>query len=126
MAEPLRIQLSRKKGWRMPVGALKVDRSTRWGNPYALRYYQFAHADGTPAAWNEREARTMALRDFDAALYVGTLKVSIEDVQRELRGKDLACWCKLCPKHAAGKRIGVECSRCALCHADVLLKVANG
>ena len=31
MAE--RIQLSRKKGWRMPSNTVKVDRTTKWGNP---------------------------------------------------------------------------------------------
>jgi len=31
---PERIQLRRTKGWRMPEGAVKVDRSTGWGNPY--------------------------------------------------------------------------------------------
>lgn len=30
---PHRVQLSRKKGWRMPPNTVKVDRSTRWGNP---------------------------------------------------------------------------------------------
>jgi hypothetical protein len=30
---PERIQLQRKRGWRMPPNTLKVDRSTRWGNP---------------------------------------------------------------------------------------------
>ena len=32
-----RIRLSRQRGWRMPEGAVKVDRSTKWGNPFALR-----------------------------------------------------------------------------------------
>ncbi|ATN65310.1 hypothetical protein A3857_18520 [Cereibacter sphaeroides] len=35
---------------------------------------------------------------------------TVEDVIRELRGKDLACWCQ------PG----------APCHADVLLEIANG
>ncbi len=33
---PKRIQLSRARGWRMPPGAVKVDRSTRFGNPYRV------------------------------------------------------------------------------------------
>jgi len=32
MAE--RIQLSRAKGWRMPPNTVKVDRTTKWGNPF--------------------------------------------------------------------------------------------
>jgi hypothetical protein len=31
---PERIRLSRGKGWRMPPNTVKVDRSTRWGNPF--------------------------------------------------------------------------------------------
>lgn len=38
------------------------------------------------------------------------LKVTAEDIRRELAGKDLACWCPL------GQP----------CHADVLLEIANG
>ena len=33
---PKRIKLSRAKGWRMPPNTLKVDRSTRWGNPFVI------------------------------------------------------------------------------------------
>jgi len=35
--KPKRIQLSRRKGWRMPEGAVKVDRSgqKRWGRTVA-------------------------------------------------------------------------------------------
>lgn len=35
--------------------------------------------------------------------------ITVDDVRRELAGKDLACWCKLSDP----------------CHADVLLEVAN-
>jgi Zn finger protein HypA/HybF involved in hydrogenase expression len=43
-----------------------------------------------------------------------------------LRGKNLACWCRLCAKHAAtGKPLDEPCPDCAPCHADVLLEFAN-
>jgi hypothetical protein len=38
---PKRIQLRRTKGWRMPEGAVKVDRTTRWGNPFRLGHKQY-------------------------------------------------------------------------------------
>jgi len=38
------------------------------------------------------------------------VKVTIDDIKQELRGKNLACWCKLSE----------------VCHADVLLEIANG
>jgi hypothetical protein len=31
---PERIQLKRAKGWRMPENTVKVDRTTKWGNPF--------------------------------------------------------------------------------------------
>ena len=33
---PQRIQLSRKKGWRKPEGAVTVARPSRWGNPFKV------------------------------------------------------------------------------------------
>ena len=33
---PKRIQLSRKKGWRKPEGAIVVARPSRWGNPFKV------------------------------------------------------------------------------------------
>lgn len=37
MSAPKRIQRRRVKGWRLPPGAKIVDRSSRWGNPFAVR-----------------------------------------------------------------------------------------
>jgi hypothetical protein len=31
---PRRLQLSRKKGFRLPAGAIFFSRPTKWGNPY--------------------------------------------------------------------------------------------
>ncbi|HEX4334625.1 MAG TPA: DUF4326 domain-containing protein [Polyangiaceae bacterium] len=106
---PTRIQLRRTKGWRKPEHAVVVSRPSKWGNPYTLGYYTFAKADGSPAPHDEDAAREMAVRDFEHALLVGMLAVTVDDVVRELRGKTLACWCK--PGHR--------------CHADVLLRIAN-
>lgn len=36
MSTPVRIQLRRSKGWRMPPGAVKVDRTTPFGNPFVV------------------------------------------------------------------------------------------
>ncbi len=57
----------------------------------------------------------MAVRDFEHALGVGGyLSFTEEDVKRELKGKNLACWCPLPPKGADD-----------VCHAAVLLRIAN-
>jgi len=91
---PKRIQLSRKKGWRKPAGAVVVARPTKWGNPYA--------GDG-PA---DRAVVTRCFAEYMARPEQADL---VAEVRRELRGKDLACWCPLDQP----------------CHADVLLKIAN-
>ena len=33
---PQRVQLKRSAGWKMPANTLKVDRTTRWGNPFTI------------------------------------------------------------------------------------------
>ena len=35
-ATPYRVRLQRTKGWRMPPNTVKVDRTTRWGNPFRV------------------------------------------------------------------------------------------
>jgi hypothetical protein len=86
--KPRRVQLSRKKGWRMPENTVKVARPSKWGN-YA----------GPTRADFENDLATMG--NADRAFYLDKVK--------ELRGKNLACWCALN----------------APCHADVLLELAN-
>jgi len=104
---PERIQLSRAKGWRMPPNTVKVDRTTLWGNPF------HTHGDGI------RMSNELAVSLFSdmiekcngwmATKRRGQVSVDVADVQRELRGKNLACWCGVDEK----------------CHADVLLRIAN-
>ncbi|MBF9653902.1 DUF4326 domain-containing protein, partial [Streptococcus pseudopneumoniae] len=36
MSGPVRIQLRRTKGWRMPANTVKVDRTTIYGNPFRV------------------------------------------------------------------------------------------
>jgi hypothetical protein len=91
----------------MPPDTVKVDRTTRWGNPYKLTDY--------PTLMPQEERRRHSIASFwkllngqvEDPLY--SLPFTAEDVRRELRGKNLACWC----------RDGLPC------HADVLLAVAN-
>lgn len=114
MTAPVRIVRSRIKGSKLtsPNGlpVVCVDRTSNWGNPFPIGVY-LRKVDGEPALtevdW--AEARKLAVFDFENNLRLGTLKYTVDDVKRELRGKNLACWCKESP-----------------CHADVLLEVANG
>lgn len=100
---PKRIQRRRVKGWRMPAGAIFVGRPTRWGNHIPVGDY-----GSSPSA--RRTAHWLAVRDFESSI---TWNDGADDfkaaAQRELRGHDLCCWCRLDEP----------------CHADVLLRIAN-
>lgn len=95
MSEPRRIQLSRKKGWRMPANTVNVARPTMWGNYAALRAGILTGPGAVDAfrQWVCEEA---------SEAWKGRAKI-------DLRGKNLACWCR--PDQE--------------CHADVLLDLAN-
>ena len=100
MPKPERIQLSRAKGWKMPANTVKVDRTTKLGNPFKV-------TEDRPAA-----DAVMAFRFWltvDSCTAISDRKAHILAALPGLRGKNLACWCK------SGTR----------CHADVLLELAN-
>lgn len=99
--KPRRIQLSRAKGWRMPENTVKVDRSTRWGNPAVIgQLFEGEQVeDALHAVTIFRDGVAYGLEGFP----------DIDDVRRQLAGKNLACW--RAPD--------------ALCHADTLLMIAN-
>ena len=101
---PKRIQRRRTRGWRMPEGAIYVGRPTRWGNPF--------HLIDVLEALGDAEGRADCVRSYRLWLYGDEAYIklaSATDAIRELRGKDLACWCPLDQP----------------CHADVLLEIAN-
>lgn len=116
---PKRIQLSRKKGWRMPPNCVSVARPTVFGNPWTLEkaIASKLFKPGTERKvcidcyrdWLTRDDFPEAMEKFP--IYQGIEEQRVEILRRlpELRGKDLACWCN-------GE----------LCHADVLLELANG
>jgi hypothetical protein len=107
MKTPERIQRKRTKGWRMPPGTVPVDRSTMWGNPFIV----------SPKVRPGSKSGVMyicvpTIEDAVECYREMILKHRPDLLARigELRGKDLACWCKLGSP----------------CHADVLLEIANG
>ena len=130
---PVRIQLRRTKGWRMPENTVKVDRTTKWGNPYSVvldevRYTGEDDEDGNPimtagpwlcsvsdtrlaGIWfaTKEEAVKRSVELFRHRLEHTKAAENIRAGLEDLRGKNLACWC------APG----------ADCHADVLLELTN-
>lgn len=116
MAEPRRIQLKRTKGWKMPENTVKVDRSTRFGNPWSMKGVRawLASVNVEETFDDKKRAENLV---YNYRLWVEHgLPVTMEarrsrllDGIPSLRGKNLACWCKLTDA----------------CHADVLLELAN-
>jgi hypothetical protein len=70
---PERIQLRRTKGWRMPEGAIKVDRSTSFGNPFPL----LPHTQ-----LSEQEARIRCIAQFEEWLDTHREKYEVEKANR--------------------------------------------
>ena len=111
--QPRRIQLSRAKGWRMPANAVKVDRTTLFGNPFSLEDWGHDRAVALHRAWLTGEA-------IDAPIPPAEMKrltarrAQVLKALPSLRGKDLACWCAL-PKKGEPDN----------CHAALLLELAN-
>jgi hypothetical protein len=101
---PVRLQLSRRKGFKLQafsrsingLPAAKVDRSTRWGNPFPAITYGQQGAVRTFQAWLDGRIFHSSLEDRRRAI--------LEDLP-VLAGCNLGCWCKL----------GTPC------HADILL-----
>ncbi len=110
--KPHRVQLRRVKGWRMPQNTVVVARQSRWGNPYmvwqngGLWYVAWEYGDEKAFHWREK-AFARAVKLYRNGF--GRCHDFLADVRRELRGKNLACWCRLDEP----------------CHADILLKWAN-
>lgn len=75
-----------------PADAVYVGRPTKWGNPIVLKRE------------TDREAVIEQYRE-----YLRAHPALVRAARKELRGKNLSCWCA--PK---------------ICHADVLARVADG
>jgi hypothetical protein len=97
--KPMRIQRKRTRGWKMPANAVYVGRPTRWGNPFAVDSLR-----GILSVTRAVEAFESMLRESERDQYPVDA-----DIREGLRGKDLACWCRLDQR----------------CHADTLLEIAN-
>lgn len=101
--KPVRLQLSRKKGFRLQehsravngLPAVNVTRPGKWGNSYRVGNF----------------GQALAVSLYRRRLSEALLRNPVSGFQAldELAGKNLACWCK------PGEP----------CHADVLLELAN-
>lgn len=123
-----RVQMTRNKPWRAEnPDAVKVDRSTQFGNPFAqivpdgwkrsllcyvpkqqpvLSMGVFEVSSSDPAIRRENAATIFKLWAWGPAPDAIALRAA---ARAELAGRDLACWCPLDGP----------------CHADTLLELAN-
>ena len=96
--KPAGITRSRQKGWRKPPNTISVSRGSYWGNPYNWQ----DHLD----TMTEQEAKAHVVAKYRAEILKDSIRIF---KARELKGRNLMCWCK------QGEP----------CHRDVLLEVAN-
>lgn len=116
--KPERIRLSRKGGWRKPEDTVVVARPSLWGNPFPIEVYGDAQAIDLHRRWlvgdmsaadSAQLARSDRWSDPARQVSLWALRSRVIESLPVLRGKNLACWCRL-----EGP-----------CHADVLLALAN-
>ncbi|AVO22396.1 hypothetical protein PBI_SMEAGOL_83 [Mycobacterium phage Smeagol] len=103
-----RIQRKRTKGWRMPEGAIYVGRGSQWGNPWRVGSRLMTFTD-LPDGLRQYAREFVMTPEIAVAFYREAFTPDADDIRAELSGRDLACWCPLD----------------SLCHADVLLEIAN-
>ena len=110
-----RIQRKRTKGWRMPPNTVYVGRGSKWGNQFYVDPEHIMDTHNPP----EHIASLFACKTAEEAIKkyketnVGRWGIKndlrIETIRKELKGKNLACWCRLDQ----------------VCHGDILLELAN-
>lgn len=103
----VRIRRERRAGWRKPDGAVIVDRTSRYGNPYRVGVDVADNAEAVKryAEWivnPTSQPKRCGNRIFHPT--------TVARLTAELGGRDLVCFCGLDQP----------------CHADVLLALANG
>ena len=105
--KPKRIQRKRIKGWKLPANTVSVTRPGKWGNPFKIGGYDhFQEEITTPQ---------QAVNTYETIINLCGSPVTKDQIKKELKGKNLACFCPLVDKN--GNHV--------FCHADILLKIAN-
>ena len=115
-----RIQLSRAKGWRMPENTVKVDRTSRWGNPYRVAVFGLqrsiklfentVHGFWVPSLFDGDPDHLLSeAYKLHCAFRKRHQNSVLSSIRHELAGKNLGCWC----------------AKQSPCHADILLALAK-
>ncbi len=138
-APPVRIQLSRARGWRMPAYTVKVDRATIWGNPWrspgslcvtldGIRMELLLPASASGFGMTTAEAVDQ-FRDWLAGKTIppAHLPDILNDKGRgvladHLHGRRRLILSRI--EELRGKNLACWCPPGSPCHADVLMKLA--
>lgn len=110
--KPYRVQRKRTDGWTMPPNTVYVGRSNRrpgtgFGNPFDWKTVAFSPGEDPKEKVTDEYRRWLAGHPFFDSLFPEQRQWILSHLH-ELRGKNLACWCK--PDDH--------------CHAGVLLELA--
>lgn len=90
---PSRVQLRRAKGWKMPPNTVKVDRSTKLGNPFVIGVSGDA---ASCVSWHAAVLSGGIVIDLKTPEAVQRqYRADVLAAREEMRGKNLACWCRL-------------------------------
>lgn len=133
MTRPVRLQLSRRKGFDLQahsravngLPAVNVARPSKWGNPYAV---------GGPDPFRpigEWISQERAVELYRRGIKHGYLTVPYTRMPRPEHGPEAYSFgahtpAEVAPLYLAGKNLACWCKPGAPCHADVLLELANG
>jgi hypothetical protein len=134
--QPVRLQLSRKKGFSLQalslatngLPAVKVDRATGFGNPFPVAKGTSSCMGKTvdvwivgtwngPALWirhSADEARNLSVEAYATWVEQPSQAKLRERIRAALRAKNLGCWCAL-----------PEPGQLDICHASIQIKIAN-
>jgi len=110
---PVRVQRKRTKGFKLPINTVCVTRGTKWGNPFTFGDFLVSLTLLASVRRIENhevmngEGLKWILESYKKYMQENPELVAL--AKKELKGKNLACWC--------GLNDG--------CHADILLEIAN-
>lgn len=112
-SNPIRIQRKRTAGWRMPANTVYVGRPGKFGNPFSFKDFLISLSlIHQVRQVQNHEVSDNAGREWMVDSFEKWIKENPELLslaKKELKGKNLACWCSLKEK----------------CHADILLMIVN-
>lgn len=120
--KPRRIQLQRTRGWRLPPDTVVVSRPGPWGNPFTVREIL--------SEWggDEAGAQAAAVALFRDHVVVGEpvhVLPGEEGAAFAERVRELRCHYFAHVHELRGKNLACRCRLGTPCHADLLLEAAN-